>query len=204
VLCSRSVCVYVREYALVIHFVYVFEARIPLQIDTICLSALQPLYVCMFVRMYARVIGFVYVFICVYVCMYVCTCNWFLCMYLKRELRFIIVTVRDSSTPVPCFLIGHFPQTSPIISGSFANALSRRSIFAKEPLIIGLICGKWPMKRDCEYYEVDFDYYRVAKTQFVTNWEFVTNWPNSWLFCGSSPPCNSHSAWVLRTRSIMS
>jgi len=60
---------------------------------------------------------------------------------------------------------GHFPQKSPIISGSFwknelqlrgslfiqggkdsQDPLSCRSFFPKEPIIMGLFCGKWPLK----------------------------------------------------------
>jgi len=77
----------------------------------------------------------IHMYVCIFIyegtypCKYVCMC---VCIYA------LLCTTSGAGAQNPIFYI----------SKHITHALDR-SFFAKEPLIIGLFCGKWAMKRVC-------------------------------------------------------
>ena len=89
-----------------------------------------------FIRTYARGC-------CIYSMRGFCGC----CIYSMRGFRRSFIRSYARGCCIYSMRAFRYLQRSAIAAAHYpSSALSRRSFFAKEPLIIGLFCEKWPMK----------------------------------------------------------
>ena len=123
----------------------------------ICVYIYTHMYICMciyvFIHIYTYVYKYIYACIYIYICIhmyrYIYICIYiYVWIYMQSVHRWWYAMSRGESA-ILRQQSPHFPTK--YVAASMCSALYRvsktyRSFLAKEPLIIGLFCGKWRMK----------------------------------------------------------
>jgi len=134
------ICIYIHWY---LSYIYIHTY---MYIHLYLSTYVYYVYPFTYIHEYVRIFTCIFIYIYEYIRIYLCTCIYIWTSTLGAEFKTagipsissVIVRVRCES----CHICMHETQ-----DGEDAqDALSCRTLSAKEPLIVGLFCGKWPIK----------------------------------------------------------